>query len=110
MRKRRYGILSIVFFILSLIGAVFLVNENQDLRNKAVHYGKCEGIGELSCTTLSGTKGGYNCSGYKSCHQPGGYDGCDPIPGTNQCIYTVGGEKCVSACPGVMPSGYMRCH
>lgn len=107
---KRYGILSLLFLLLSLIGGVFLAKTNQDNRNKAAHYGACSGVGQLSCNTLSGSSGGYNCSGYKSCHQAGGYSACDPIPGTNQCIYTVGGVQCVAQCPDVMPSGYKRCH
>lgn len=60
---KKYGILSILFLLLSLVGGIFLVKNNQDNRNKAVINDNsiCSAGQELCQKNRQGTNTGFLC-------------------------------------------------
>ncbi|MFA6008208.1 MAG: hypothetical protein WC784_06260, partial [Candidatus Shapirobacteria bacterium] len=58
---KKYGILSILFLFFSLLGAIFLVKNNQDNRNKAVIGDKCSEGQSLCQKNTQGKNTGFLC-------------------------------------------------
>jgi hypothetical protein len=58
---KKFRILSILFFLFSLAGAVFLVKNEQDTRNKAASGDKCTGGKEVCQENKQGKNTGFLC-------------------------------------------------
>ena len=58
---KKYGILSIIFLLFSLLGGIFLVKRNQDNRNQAATGDKCSSGQQLCQKNSSGKNTGFLC-------------------------------------------------
>lgn len=58
---KKYGILSILFLLFSLVGGIFLVKNNQDNRNKAAVGDKCSSGQEICQKNRQNTNTGFLC-------------------------------------------------
>jgi len=99
---KNYGILSIIFLLLSLAGGIYLVKNNQNLQNKAEDgcWATCRcSCGLTFCANPSGRGCQYEC--LDRCGELSHYGSLTGTPGAPCTIANVN-DKCISAKSGTL--------